>query len=87
MNGVQEKQIDSLARCLLDIVRKEGIMQGPYKRPVTKEQAEKIIHEGNWEGIFNMSEEWGYGVYGRELKQDKETGEYYVQYELGDSCD
>lgn len=78
-------QTDILARALLDIIRKEysGMIQ--IKREITEEQALKVIHERDWSDIFDVSEICGYGVYGREVRE--EDGKYYVIYCRGDSCD
>ena len=79
------KQIDGLARALLDIIRKEFGNMVHIRREITKEQAEKVIHEKDWSDIFDVSEVCGYGVYGeRVLELD---GKYYVDYSRGESCD
>ena len=80
-----KSNIDGLARALLDIIRKEFGNMVPIKREITKEQAEKVIHEKDWSDIFDVTEVCGYGVYGeRVLELD---GKYYVDYSRGDSCD
>ena len=35
--------------------------------------------------VFNEIERWGYGVYRTNVIE--RDGEYFVRYELGDSCD
>lgn len=79
------KQIDGLARALLDIIRKEFGNMVPIKREITKEQAEKVIHENDWSNIFSQSEVCGYGVYGERVRE--ENGKYYVEFYRGESCD
>lgn len=79
-----KSNIDRLARTLLNIIRKEYKMVH-IRREITKEQAEKVIHEKDWSDIFDVSEVCGYGVYGeRVLELD---GKYYVDYSRGESCD
>lgn len=80
----KSKQVDVLARTLLDIFRKEGSMI-EVKREISKELAERAIHENNWEGIFDISEVCGYGVYGSRIIE--EDGKYYVQFSRGETCD
>jgi len=80
-----KSNIDGLARALLDIIRKEFGNMVPIKREITKEQAEKVIHENDWSNIFSQSEVCGYGVYGERVRE--EDGKYYVEYYRGDSCD
>ena len=80
-----KSNIDGLARALLDIIRKEFGNMVPIKREITKEQAEKVIHENDWSNIFSQSEVCGYGVYGERVRE--EDGKYYVEFYRGDSCD
>lgn len=68
----------------------KGVLQAMYyglKRNVTEEQAKNIIERGDWSGVFTEQEVCGYGVYDRELRKDEETGQYYVVYSIGSSCD
>ena len=55
------------------------------RREITKEQAEKVIHEKDWSDIFDVSEVYGYGVYGERVRE--ENGKYYVEFYRGESCD
>ena len=80
-----KSNIDGLARALLDIIRKEFGNMVPIKREITKEQAEKVIHENDWSNIFSQSEVCGYGVYGERVRE--EYGKYYVEFYRGESCD
>lgn len=80
-----KSNIDGLARALLDIIRKEFGNMVPIKREITKEQAEKVIHENDWSNIFSQSEVCGYGVYGERVRE--EDGKYYVEFYRGESCD
>ena len=80
-----KSNIDGLARALLDIIRKEFGNMVPIKREITKEQAEKVIHENDWSNIFSQSEVCGYGVYGERVR--KEDGKYFVEFYRGESCD
>ena len=79
-----KSNIDSLARTLLNIIRKEYKMVH-IRREITKEQAEKVIHEKDWSDIFDVSEVCGYGVYGERVRE--ENGKYYVEFYRGESCD
>lgn len=79
------KKIDSLAAAAYKAIRKEWENMVHIKREITKEQAENVIHHNNWEGIFDISEVCGYGVYGERVRE--EDGKYYVEYSRGDSCD
>lgn len=62
-----------------------------HKREITKDQYERAMqHRGyiapeDKEDIFDLSERLGYGVYGTQVV--KEGDKYYVEFELGDSCD
>ena len=80
-----KNNIDGLARSLLDIIRKEYRMVH-IRREITKEQAEKVIHEKDWSDIFDVAEVCGYGVYGEEVRKE-DDGNYYVIFMRGDSCD
>jgi len=80
-----KSNIDGLARALLDIIRKEFGNMVPIKREITKEQAEKVIHENDWSNIFSQSEVCGYGVYGERVRE--EDGKYFVEFYRGESCD
>ena len=80
-----KSNIDGLARALLDIIRKEFGNMVPIKREITKEQAEKVIHENDWSNIFSQSEVCGYGVYGERIRE--ENGKYFVEFYRGESCD
>ena len=80
-----KSNIDGLARALLDIIRKEFGNMVPIKREITKEQAEKVIHENDWSNIFSQSEVCGYGVYGERVRE--ENGKYFVEFYRGESCD
>ena len=80
-----KSNIDGLARTLLDIIRKEFGNMVPIKREITKEQAEKVIHENDWSNIFSQSEVCGYGVYGERVRE--EDGKYFVEFYRGESCD
>ena len=80
-----KSNIDGLARALLDIIRKEFGNMVPIKREITKEQAEKVIHENDWSNIFSQSEVCGYGVYGERVRD--EDGKYFVEFYRGESCD
>lgn len=51
-------QLDNLARCVLDEIRKEIEQMREFKRKLTKEQYEQA-QKGNWDGIFSDSEVWG----------------------------
>lgn len=55
-----------------------------YKRKITREQYLKA-QNGDFDGIFSQAETCGYGVYSVRLRE--ENGEYYVLFEMGDSCD
>lgn len=53
-------------------------------REITEEQWQK--HEkGESTGIWTQSELLGYGVYGEEFYQ--KDGKYYVDFQMGTSCD
>lgn len=80
-----KSNIDGLARALLDIIRKEFGNMVPIKREITKEQAEKVIHEKDWSDIFDVAEVCGYGVYGERVRE--EDGKYFVEFYRGESCD
>ena len=80
-----KSNIDGLARALLDIIRKEFGNMVPIKREITKEQAEKALHENDWSNIFSQSEVCGYGVYGERVRE--EDGKYFVEFYRGESCD
>lgn len=82
---ISAKQIDSLAAAAYKAIRKELENMVPIKREITKEQAENVIQHNNWEGIFDISEVCGYGVYGERVRE--ENGKYVVEYYRGDSCD
>lgn len=62
-----------------------------HKREITKEQYERALqHRGyiapeDKEDIFDLSERLGYGVYSTHVV--KEGDKYFVEFELGDSCD
>lgn len=72
--------LDYLARGALEAMR-------DCKKKITEEQARNIIDRNDWSGIFEAWEVMGYGVYEERLRKDEETGEYYVEYSRGDSCD
>ena len=72
--------LDYLARGVLEAMTE-------CKKKVTEEQARAIIDRNDWTGVFSMAEYIGYGVYGERLRQDEETGEYYVTFSMGSSCD
>ena len=74
------RKIDYLARGVLEAMR-------DCKRKITEEQAQNIIERNDWSGIFSMEEVCGYGVYCQELHKDEKTGEYYVTFSMGSSCD
>lgn len=79
------KKIDSLAAAAYKAIRKEWENMVHIEREITKEQAENVIHHNNWEGIFDISEVCGYGVYGEHVRE--ENGKYVVEYYRGESCD
>lgn len=82
---IDAKKIDGLAAAAYKAIRKEWERMVPIKREITKEQAENVIQHNNWEGIFDISEVCGYGVYGERVCE--EDGKYVVEYYRGDSCD
>lgn len=57
------------------------------KREITKEQFVNVMENHDTSDIFTTQEVMGYGVYCDRYFQDKETGKYYVEYSVGDSCD
>lgn len=68
----------------------KGVLQAMYyglKRNVTEEQAKNIMERHDWSGIFSEQEVCGYGVYDERLHKDEATGQYYVTYSIGSSCD
>lgn len=83
---IDAKKIDGLAADAYKAIRKEWERMVPIKREITKEQAENVIQHNNWEGIFDISEVCGYGVYGEEVRKE-DDGNYYVIFMRGDSCD
>ena len=85
MTGLNKIAMDNLARAAYKAIRKEYDKMKQIKREITKEQAQKVIHEDDWSNIFDVSEVCGYGVYDEEISQ--EGDKYYVTYMRGDSCD
>lgn len=62
-----------------------------YTKGITKEQYEramenhKYITDEDMSDIFNISEIYGYGVYGAMVY--KRDNKYFVGFHLGNSCD
>ena len=56
-------------------------------RELTPEQYHNVIDKHDTSGIFSAQEVMGYGVYCERYFNNKETGKYYVEYSVGDSCD
>lgn len=83
---IDAKKIDGLAAAAYKAIRKEWEKMVQVKRKITEEQAQNVIHHNNWEGIFDISEVCGYGVYGEEVRKE-DDGNYYVIFMRGDSCD
>lgn len=83
---ISAKQIDGLAAAAYKAIRKEFEKMIPIKREITEQQAKNVIENNNWEGIFDISEVCGYGVYGEEVRKE-DDGNYYVIFMRGDSCD
>lgn len=83
---ISAKQIDALARTAYQSIRREWDNMVQVKREITEEQAQNVIQNNNWEGIFSISEVCGYGVYGEEVRKEND-GKYYVVFMRGDSCD
>ena len=54
-------------------------------KEITKEQYDKATKEHDATGIFSVTEVCGYGVYNERFYP--RDGKYYVDYQLGDSCD
>lgn len=73
------KQLDYIAKGVL------MAMQGPFKREITEEQYRDATEKHEVHGVFSMSEVCGYGVYSE--RYFEENGKYYVEFELGSSCD
>lgn len=66
-------------------------MMTQHRKPITKEQYERaiannrIIPDADRGEIFDSAELYGYGVYCPTAIE--ENGEYFVEYELGSTCD
>lgn len=60
-----------------------------YKRKITKEMFDRAengyLAQKDYEKVFDESERYGYGVYADHAYE--ENGEYYVAFDMGDSCD
>lgn len=82
---ISAKQIDGLAAAAYKAIRKEFEKMIPIKREITEQQAKNVIENNNWEGIFDITEVCGYGVYGERVRE--EDGKYYVEFYRGESCD
>ena len=82
---ISAKQIDGLAAAAYKAIRKEFEKMKPIKREITEQQAKNVIENNNWEGIFDITEVCGYGVYGERVRE--EDGKYYVEFYRGESCD
>lgn len=54
-------------------------------REITKEQYENVTERGDARGIFTDSEVMGYGVYS--TRYYEKEGKFFVDFNLGDSCD
>ena len=54
-------------------------------REITKEQFVKATEEHDAKGIWSDAELCGYGVYSPKFYE--KNGKYYVDFEIGDSCD
>lgn len=59
------------------------------KRKITKEMYDRAVNgslsRDDYLKVFDESDRMGYGIYGDKVHE--ENGEYYVSFEMGDSCD
>lgn len=62
------------------------------ERRITKEMYERnkdrgvLYHEEDIDKVFTQAEVWGYGVYSTQVVAGTD-GNYYVRYEMGETCD
>lgn len=62
------------------------------ERKITQEMYERnkdrgvLYHEEDIDKVFTQAEVWGYGIYFTQVYAG-DDGNYYVRYEMGDSCD
>lgn len=54
------------------------------KRKITKEEFDQAKKKGAY-SLISETIIMGYGVYG--AKVEEEDGEYFLEFEMGDSCD
>ena len=64
-----------------------------HRKKITEEQYKRGIENrgslcsDDFKVVFTEAERWGYGVYSPMVHKDEETGEFYVSYWLGSTCD
>lgn len=65
-------------------MHRKGDRVKTVKRKITKEEFDQAKKEGAY-SLISETIIMGYGAYG--AKVEEEEGEYFLEFEMGDSCD